>query len=120
MVTEKSLIQQGGKLLDEYLRLYQVRYGKRPTVNRYKEKFKMKDVVESVGFTRSLEIMDYYFRTGRTSHPIDWFVYNFDKLHNIMLELSEDEKKKEVLRAQTKARVEEWERRKRESRSEFD
>lgn len=120
MPTEKTLIQQGGKLLDLYLKLYEEKAGRAIVVNRYKEKFKMKDVVESVGFERAKEIMEYYFRTTRTSYPIDWFVYNFDKLNAVMIERRADEVKKKMMAEATRKRVEAWERKKNESRSESD
>lgn len=120
MATEQTLIRQGVRLLELYVKLHQEKYGRVQSINRHKEKYRMKDVVESVGLGRAMEIMDYYFRTSRNSHPIDWFVYNFDKLDMVMKERVADEKKKAAMRAETAARVAEWERRQRESRSEID
>lgn len=113
-------MEQAGKLLNQYSALYRDKYGSAPRMNRFKEKYGMKDVVESVGFDRATEIMSYYFKTGRTSHPVEWFKYNFDKLDKVMVEKADDEEWKQKKRAETKARVEEWERKHGESRSETD
>lgn len=101
-------MQDAGKLVQLFLKLHAEKYGKRPTVNIFKEKYAMKDVIESVGFERAEELLRYYFKTARHSHPLDWFKYNFEKLEAIVIELTEDEKKRAEMRAETKRRVEEW------------
>jgi hypothetical protein len=116
MASEQTMMQQANKLLSQYSLLYRERYGSVPKMNRFKEKYAMKDVVESVGFDRATELMSYYFKTARTSHPLDWFKYNFDKLDTIMEELADDEAKKQKMREETARRVEEW-KEKNESRS---
>lgn len=109
-------MQQAGKLLTQYSTLHRERYGAIPKMNRFKEKYAMKDVVESVGFDRATMLMSYYFKTARTSHPIEWFKYNFEKLDLILDELAEDEAKKSKMREETARRVAEW-KEKNESRS---
>lgn len=116
MATDKT-VQQANALLTKYLSLYDRKYGKKPTINRYKEKWSMKDVIESVGYPRAQELLEYYFSTGRTGHPLQWFFYNFDRLDITLKELGSDEEKRRRLREQTKRRVEEW-KEKNESRSE--
>lgn len=111
----------GNALVTHYLKLWKEKYpGVTPKVNRYAVKWGFMDVADSVGFERAKEIIDYYFKTSRPGHPIQWFLYNFDKLDAIMEEVEADELKKAAVRAETKARVEEWERRQRESRSQID
>lgn len=108
-------------LVTHYLKLWKQNYpGVDKTFNRYAMKWPMSDVVESVGFERGKELLTYYFRTTHTGHDFQWFVYNFDKLDKVMTERALDEEKKAIMRAATKARVEEWERRQRESRSQVD
>lgn len=108
MASEQTLMVQAGKLLSLYAELYRDKYNVAPKMNRFKEKYAMKDVVESVGFERAEALMNYYFKTARTSHPIEWFKYNFDKLDTIMDELAKDEEEKRKMREETKRRVEEW------------
>ncbi len=40
-------------LISLYENLYLDKYGKRPVVNRYREKWGMQDVIESVGYDRA-------------------------------------------------------------------
>lgn len=111
----------GNALVTYYLKLWKEKYpGATNRVNRYAVKWGFMDVVDSVGFERAKEIVEYYFRTSRPGHDVQWFLYNFDKLDGAMIEREQDELKKAAVRAETKARVEEWERRKRESRSQID
>lgn len=116
MASEQTMMQQANKLLSQFGLLYRERYGSVPKMNRFKEKYAMKDVVESVGFERATELMSYYFKTARHSHTLDWFKYNFDKLDSILEELAEDEVKKQHMRDETARRVKEW-KEKNESRS---
>lgn len=116
MAAERSA-QQANALLTKYLTLYDTKYGRKPTINRYKEKWAMKDVIESVGYPRAQELLEYYFTTGRTGHPLQWFFYNFDRLDETLKELGNDNEKRRQLREETKRRAAEW-KVKNESRSE--
>lgn len=100
--------QSANALLSLYGKLYKQKYGRSVTINRYKEKWAMLDVIESVGQDRARELLEYYFRTAKTGHPLQWFFYNFDTLDRMMNELAEDAAKRERIRQQTKRRVEEW------------
>ena len=92
-----------------YESLYTERYGKKPTVNRYREKWGMQDVIDSVGFNRAKEILEYYFRTGKNGHPIIWFFNNFDLLDKMMEQRTEDDENRKKLRVLTKQMVKEME-----------
>lgn len=114
-------VKYGNALVTHYLKLWNEKYpGVQKTFNRYAMKWPMMDVVDSVGFERGKELLTYYFRTSHSSHDFQWFVYNFDKLDAAMVERRLDEEKKAIMRAATKARVEEWERRQSEPRSQID
>ena len=67
-------------LLGIYESLYFAKYNKKPKLNKYREKWAMQDVIDSIGFDRTKELLEYYFKTGRSSHPISFFFYNFDRL----------------------------------------
>jgi coenzyme F420-reducing hydrogenase alpha subunit len=96
----------GHALIKYYISLYTDRYNKIPTVNQYREKWAMIDVADSVGYERAKEILDYYFKTTRPGHPLQWFYYNFDKLDEMMKAVEEDNIRREKIRQQTKAMVE--------------
>ena len=96
-------------LLSMYEALYTEKYGKKPVVNRYREKWGMQDVIDSVGFQRAKEILEYYFKTGKNGHPIMWFFNNFDSLDRMMGQRAEDDEHRQKLRSLTKQMVEEME-----------
>ena len=94
-------------LVSKYVTLYRDKYGRDPRINRHREKWAMQDVIDSVGYDRSKELLDYYFKTTKSGHPLNWFLYNFDKLDDIMVKLQQDKERREFLLAQTKKMVEE-------------
>jgi hypothetical protein len=96
-------------LLSYYDKLYLDRYGKRPVINRYREKWGMLDVIESVGLDRGKELLDYYFKTTNPGHSITWFLNNFDNLDEMLEEKKKDRELREKLRLQTKQMIEERE-----------
>jgi hypothetical protein len=67
----------------------------------------MHDVVDSVGYDRAKEILEYYFKINKPGHPLIWFYNNFDKIDENMVKLQQDKERREFLLAQTKKMVEE-------------
>ena len=110
-------ITNAGKLLTLFVKLHKERYNRPLVVNRYKEKWKMVDVIESVGYDRAVELMHHYFKTNNPGHPIDKFVYNFEKYDSVMRELEVDRVNRENLRRITEQRVRELEERQYELRT---
>lgn len=92
-------------LITLYENLYLKAYGRKPKLNKYREKWAMQDVIDSVGFDRSKSVLEYYFRTGKTGHPLNFFYYNFDKLDQMMIEIEEDKANRERLLEQTRKLV---------------
>lgn len=98
--------KQAYALVSLYIGLYKNKYNKQPFVNRYREKWAMKDVIETVGFDRSKELLEYYFKCNKPGHPLNWFLYNFDKLDITLVNTLADEKRREAIRQRTKLLVE--------------
>ena len=96
-------------LLSYYLKLYKEKYDKQPTINRYKEKYAMADVVDSVGYERGKALLDYYFRLMKPGHPLQFFLYNFDRMDEVVRELDKDKVARTKLLRDTAARVKEFE-----------
>lgn len=94
-------------LLTHYQNLYKDKYGKVPTINKFREKWGMQDVIDSVGFDRTKELLNYYFTTGKPGHPIQFFYYNFDKIDQVNKEIQKDKTNRRILREATKKMVEE-------------
>ena len=74
-------------LIGLYISLYKERYGKDLTVNKFREKWAMNDVIESVGFQRAKELLIYYFSTNKTGHPLNFFYNNFDRIDALNKEI---------------------------------
>lgn len=93
-------------LIGLYESFYQERYGKRPRINKFREKWAMQDVIDSVGFERAKELVAYYFKTSKSGHPLNFFFYNFDKIDYLKAEIEKDITKRRILREETKRMVE--------------
>jgi hypothetical protein len=94
-------------LVSLYCVLYKETYSKTVVVNKYREKWAMQDVIDSVGYDRAKELLEYYFKTSRANHPISWFFYNFEKLDMALSQMQEDKTRRELIRSKTKLMVEE-------------
>lgn len=101
--------QQANALLTLYSSLYTKRYKTAPTmINRYRDKWGMVDVIESVGYDRAKELLEYYLGTSRATHPLQWFFYNFDTIDKTMEDEKADGNERRKVMLETKKRAEEW------------
>lgn len=94
-------------LLTIYMALYEQKYGKKPRINKYKEKWAMQDVLDSIGFDKAKDVLNYYFRTGKVGHPLNFFYNNFDRLEDMMVQIDKDIVNRARLLEQTRKLVEE-------------
>jgi hypothetical protein len=93
-------------LLTMYQNLYKDKYGKPVTINKFREKWAMQDVIDSVGFDRAKELLEYYFGLTKNGHPLQFFFYNFDKMDELKKEIEKDKAKRRLLLEETKKMVE--------------
>lgn len=93
-------------LLSLYSNLYEGMYSTKPTINRYKEKWAMQDVIDSIGFERSKNVLYYYFETGKNRHPLNFFYNNFERLEDMMIQTKEDKVRNTRVLQETKNRME--------------
>jgi hypothetical protein len=94
-------------LVGLYCTLFKSTYKKNVVVNRYREKWAMQDVIDSVGYDRAKNLIEYYFQTKKEGHPLSWFFYNFEKLDISLQQKEEDKTRRELIRAKTKSIVKE-------------
>jgi len=90
-----------------YQNLYKDRYNKPATINKFREKWAMQDVIDSVGFDKAIDLMNYYFSLDKFGHPLQFFYYNFDKMEQARTELQKDIEARRLLLEHTKKMVEE-------------
>lgn len=96
--------QQAQALISQYLKDYENRYSTVPVVNRFKVKWGMVDVIDSVGYATAKELITYYFKCD-AEHNVQWFLNNFDDLLKMKTEQEADEKKRARLREETRRRM---------------
>ena len=102
----KDEAKQAYGLVSLYIALYKNKYKKVPLVNKYRDKWAMQDVIDTVGYERARILMDYYFKCSKPGHPLNWFLYNFDKLDDTLLKSEQDLQYRKDVFAQTKNMVE--------------
>ena len=90
-----------------YQSLYKEKYGKVPQLNKFREKWAMQDVIESVGFDRAKELLIYYFSLPKGGHPLQFFFYNFDRIDSAVSEVEKDKERRRLLLEETKKMVQE-------------
>ncbi len=90
-----------------YQSLYKEKYGKVPQLNKFREKWAMQDVIESVGFDRAKELLIYYFSLPKGGHPLQFFFYNFDRIDAAVSEVEKDKERRRLLLEETKKMIEE-------------
>lgn len=98
-------------LLGFYEKCYTEKYGNKPKYNKYREKWGVQDLIDTVGFDRAKDLLSYYFRIDRPNHQLQWFLYNFDKLDDMLVQIEKDKARRTMLLEQTKRMVEENEHR---------
>ena len=93
-------------LIGLYEVLYKEKYNRKPRINKFREKWAMQDVIDSVGYDRAKELLIYYFSLNKNGHPLNFFFYNFDKMDALKLEIEKDKEKRRLLLEETKHMVE--------------
>lgn len=92
-------------LLTDYSNLYKDKYGKVPRINKFREKWAMQDVIDSVGYDRAKELLVYYFKTSKMGHPLNFFYNNFDRMDTFMENAEKDKEHRRKLRQDTEKLV---------------
>ncbi len=67
----------------------------------------MQDVLDSIGFDRAKAVLDYYFKTGKNKHPLNFFYNNFERIESMMMQINEDKANRSRLLEATRRMVEE-------------
>ena len=66
----------------------------------------MQDVIDSVGYDRAVELLNYYFKTAKSGHPLNFFYNNFDRIDQLEKEIKKDKAVRSILLEETKKMVE--------------
>jgi hypothetical protein len=99
--------QQSFALVDLYCLCYESKTGRKPIVNRYREKWGFQDMLESLGYDLAVEVVKYYFTTTNNYSPVHLFS-NFDRFAEAIAKRDADRARRAKLREQTTRMVQEW------------
>jgi hypothetical protein len=94
-------------LIDLYVLVYSKRFNRKPTVNKYRDRWGFIDMIESIGYERCVEVVKYYVSLDKDSYSLSWLFNNFDRLDEIITERDADRARREKIRLKTKQRTEE-------------
>lgn len=109
MASQATLTKQGNALVTLFINLYTEKYGAAPRLNRYKAKWGFQSMVEDLGYEMAQEVINYYFRTGKQGHPVEFLHMNYERIAEYNEERKRDEKMREELRRETEQRMKELE-----------
>jgi hypothetical protein len=105
----KANFDQVFSALDYYVSLYISKYIKNPRINRLKEKWPMKNLIEDFDYDVVISVIDYYFKLPRDNHSIYWFYNNFGDMLKYMCDEEIDKKIREERRKKTLELIKEME-----------
>lgn len=96
--------QQAQALVTYFLDAYKKANGFTLTANRYRVKWGMLDVIESVGYAKAKDLIDYYM-TCDAQHTFEEFFNSFDRLDGMASESQRDAERRARLRRETAERM---------------
>lgn len=103
--TSPTAKQQPQALISHFIACYESKYGRVITVNRYRDKWGFQDMIDSVGYERSKELIEYYFSTDQ-AHTMNKLFNTFDALDESMRKRDADRVYRARLLEETKKRME--------------
>lgn len=103
-----TVAKQAYGLISLYEKCFEEKHLRKPLVNRFRVKWGFQDMVTDLGYEDAKTVVEYYFRTAKQGHPIDFLLSNYDKVYEFMRERMDDEEKRLELRKQTEKNVKEW------------
>lgn len=109
MTTQQQMNNQAYGLITHFVSCYKARFKVEPVVNRYRSKYGLIDMIKDLGYDRSKEVITFYFEGQRNKYTISDLLAKYDSLSTLAQEIAEDEVERQKIRAETKQRVEEWE-----------
>ena len=108
-MNEATLKKYSQALVSQFVKEYSVKYGKAPSdLNRYRDRWGFQSMIEDLGKARAQELITFYLKSTRASHPVSYLLYNYDKINDTMEENEQDLENRRLLMEETRRRVEEW------------
>ena len=68
-------------LLSQYEKLYIAKYGSKPRINKYRDKWGMESMIDDLGIEQARTTLDLYFKVPSSdNHSLRFLYNNYDKL----------------------------------------
>lgn len=106
-MTAGSVAQQANALITKYVKLYKEKHGKPPTMNRYREVWGFRAMIEDLGYSDANLVIEYYLSLTKF-HELQELFRSYDELHKNRLADEEDKRRVAKLHEETAARVKEY------------
>lgn len=106
-MSERSLAQQANALITKYVTLYTERYGVKPTMNRYRERWGFQAIIEDLGRDDANAVVVYYLSL-RVTHTVQELLRTYDELHKNRLADEKDKRAVAKLHEETAQRAKEY------------
>jgi hypothetical protein len=91
--------------LDYFTEAYSQKYGKKPSINKYRDKWGMDDVISDLGYDDTIRTLDFFFRTARADHKLNDFYNSYDRLNESRIATEKDKQVRRRLLEETKRRM---------------
>ncbi len=94
-------------LLTQYERLYINKYGTKPRINKYRDKWGMESMIDDLGIEQARVTLDLYFKTvSHDNHSLKVLYNNYDKLVANAAIKERDAAHRRAIMEETRKRVE--------------
>jgi len=103
--TQAEINRQAKDLVALYSSLFEKSKGRKPVVNTYRDSWGFKDAIEDLGVEKTKIILEYFFKTGRSSYTLQDFFRCYDALAESYDQLLKDREKRAQIREETRLRV---------------
>jgi len=94
-------------LLSQYEKLYLSKYGVKPRINKYRDKWGMESMIDDLGVEKARIVLDLYFKTVSSDrHSLSFLYNNYDKIVTFSVIKEKDAERRRAILEETRKRVE--------------
>lgn len=102
-----NTIEQAHILITDYQRMYQIKFGEKPIMNRNKIKYLISDALKDLSVSQFRELMEYYVRT-ESDPSLVTLCYDYADILNTKRQNEKDLNQRRQLMRETEVRTKEF------------
>lgn len=94
-----------------FVKGFTAKYGAAPNINRNIARQAFAGMLMDVDSAEVKRLIDYYFQTpstGNKGHSLNWFLYNYDKVKDALVNTSDDRDSINALMRRSEQKAKEW------------